>query len=515
MKYLLLLFLLVSTAKSFAQVGKKAVTNKTVCDDPAVVDNFSQTSDPDRWHDYTVGPTKVCNTLESASCTKEMVYAMLLNNASLIAPGAEPIVVVNCGLYMVSMLNVSGPIRVRTNYANRTIENFTMQGHTLHPGKVTHKVEQIGNDVYLTTRGVGNGKWPLVYTNIVSTNFTWKPLHVIFRQVIADRLKKSFIPSEIQARWIRKPADGDEPSSNQKNTSYPCGFNWTAWSNISAVDKAAMRKVMVPDSDGGFIGSLLQYIIDQTNKGNSIKVARHDFYEKQGPGYLVYIEYPQPMYGAKGRIEVYEDLGKKYLFPPSNVINNLCSVRPASNNQGILGESGQQEYFTNTSLFFDKTYEAFLKETKQTVTVSNLASTNNTGRLGADSPEELAKLLLKCLKTNDKATWMRCLHPDDTVETDDVSANKFDRHREMLTSEGITNWSSVQFSRLTYPLRPMGGSKVDPNKTVPFSSVEFTYKNEEFVGVVKMGTFSFYEGKWLVWFCGWPEDDRVVRQMRR
>lgn len=60
----------------------------------------------------------------------------------------------------------------------------------------------------------------------------------------------------------------------------------------------------------------------------------------------------------------------------------------------------------------------------------------------------------------------------------------------------------MPFGRLTYPLRPTGGSKVDPTKTVPFSTVEFTSKNREYIGRIKMGTFNFHAGKWLVWFSG-------------
>lgn len=195
-------------------------------------------------------------------------------------------------------------------------------------------------------------------------------------------------------------------------------------------------------------------------------------------------------------IEVDEDLGKSYLFPPITIKKDLCLVRPATNNKGIIRENGQTDAFTSNSMFFQKSYAQFLKAPQQ----SNLAIMGNesSNKLGAKTPEELPKLLLKCLKTNDKVTWMRCMQPDDSVEKDYISAQKFDRHREALTARGVTNWGFIQYSRLMYPLRQMGGSKVDPNKMIPFSTVEFTYQNNECVGSLRMGICALYEGKWLM-----------------
>ena len=523
MKYLLLLSLFTIAADSLAQSRKKVSPSvkNIVCDDPQVVDNFSKANNPKNWHEYIVGPTEVCNTREDpVVCTKERVYAILLNNASLIAPGVPNQTVSNCGLYIVNApvivneFSVWGAIRIRTNDENKTVENFTIEGHTLHPGKVTHQIKQIGDVISLETRGVGNGKWPLLYANKLTAFTLWKPLHINLQRIVATRMNKSFMPSPpvAEARWIDKPSDTGESTANEQSKKVSCGFNWSAWNNATATDKASMQKVMVPDPEGGFISSLLQYINNEIKQGNKVQVARHDFYEKKQPGYVIYIEYPQPLHGDKGRIEVYEDLGKSFTFPPIAVVNNLCAIRPADDNKGIIREDGRQDYFMNNSMFFDRTYAQFLEKNKQ-APISTSTSSNE--RLGAKSPEELAILLLKCLKTNDKTTWMRCMHPDDSAETDELSARRFDRHREALTAIGVTNWSAVQYSRLTYPLRPMGGDKIDPNKTIPFSKVEFTYKNPEFVGRIALGTYSFYDGKWLVWFSGYPEDCTMVRQSFR
>ena len=144
----------------------------------------------------------------------------------------------------------------------------------------------------------------------------------------------------------------------------------------------------------------------------------------------------------------------------------------------------------------------------------NISYVRSGSLLGANSPEELAKILLQALKNNDKKTWMRCMHPDNGVEEDYLSLLRFDQHRECLSQQGISNWSSLLYSLMTYNLRPMGGSKVDPSKTIPAVFVEFTYQNKEFSGKINLGTFVKYEGKWLVWFSGYTDTCHMTRYPR-
>jgi hypothetical protein len=466
-----------------------------ICNDTEIKSNFTRAQNPKEYH-YYLTETKVCSGTQNPNCNQTNVFLALLRNVSLAAPTDAQTPVMNCGVYNVKypdlpVVGLGGPIRIAINYRNQSITNHTKSGHSFHPGKVVRKIVQHGSDIYIQSEGSGIGGYKTINDTDGLMAFFWGR--------IDQRLVEAFEKS---------------PVVNPQKFTASCGFTWTPWSNVSMADKAAMKKIMVPDPEGGYIGSLFQYITDQVKEGEKIQVARHDFFDKKEPGYIISIEYPNPRVGTIGRVEVYEDLGKLYLFPPVNIINSLCAIRPASDNKGVIGEDGRQEFLSNNSISFDRSYEKFLTETKQIPAKSAPTANKNTGRLGANTAEELAILLLKCLKTNDKATFMRCQHPDDTVETDEVSSRKFDRHRENLTSNGITNWASVQYSRLTYPLRPTGGEKVDPNQTIPMSTVEFTYKNGEFIGGVHMGTFKFYEGKWLVWFSGYPEDDRVYRPMR-
>lgn len=144
----------------------------------------------------------------------------------------------------------------------------------------------------------------------------------------------------------------------------------------------------------------------------------------------------------------------------------------------------------------------------------NISYVRSGSLLGANSPEELAKILLQALKNNDKKTWMRCMHPDNGVEEDYLSLLRFDQHRECLSQQGISNWSSLLYGLMTYNLRPMGGSKVDPSKTIPAVFVEFTYQNKEFSSKINLGTFVKYEGKWLVWFSGYTDTCHMTRYPR-
>jgi hypothetical protein len=131
-----------------------------------------------------------------------------------------------------------------------------------------------------------------------------------------------------------------------------------------------------------------------------------------------------------------------------------------------------------------------------------------TSRLtGANSPEELAKVLLQALKTNDAKTWMRYMHPDNEKEDDELSMRRFVLHRECLSQRGISNWPSIIYSRMMYSILNRDDSSI-------FVNVEFTYQNKEFFGRIPLGTFLRQEGKWLVWFSGYPDMCQLTRYQR-
>ncbi|MBO0950902.1 hypothetical protein [Fibrella forsythiae] len=300
-----------------------------------------------------------------------------------------------------------------------------------------------------------------------------------------------------------------------------CGFNWKPWSSVSAVEKGQMKRVMVSKYEEPNM-SLLQYITDELTKGHKIQLARHNFFRDAESGYVVYIEYKVPENGNKGRVEVYENLGGSRLWPAATVKNRLCDVRPVDiqkpvRHPGVTGDDGQTlEFLGNT--FFAMEYAEFLKKTGQTnparsAAVKPAPVSSGIGKTaGGDTLEELSLLLLKALKTNDKALWMRCMHPDDSVEDDARSALRFDQYRECLDQNGVTEWSSVSYSRMTHLARPNGGDKVDLTVIRSRVTIEFTYRNGEFVGGLSFGSFSKYNGRWLVWAAGFGGDNCTVHR---
>lgn len=168
--------------------------------------------------------------------------------------------------------------------------------------------------------------------------------------------------------------------------------------------------------------------------------------------------------------------------------------------------AGFKEWFLEAS---GKARERRGNEPKKMEENEKISSTRSSNLLGANSPEELAKILLQALKNNDKKMWMRHLIPGHTE-----GEIRFDQHRECLSQQGISNWSSVIFSRMTYSLRGGAYGKADPSTTIPHVSMEFTYQNKEFFGRLFVGEFLKYEGKWFANLNNLASSCEVTRYQR-
>ena len=53
-----------------------------------------------------------------------------------------------------------GWVRESVDYSNLSVTNTTTRAHTLYPGAVTRQVVQDGDNIYVVTRGTGNGLFP-------------------------------------------------------------------------------------------------------------------------------------------------------------------------------------------------------------------------------------------------------------------------------------------------------------------------------------------------------------------
>ncbi len=124
--------------------------------------------------------------------------------------------------------------------------------------------------------------------------------------------------------------------------------------------------------------------------------------------------------------------------------------------------------------------------------------------IGGSTPEELGKILLKALKTNDQKTWAKTVLPiEKDIENDNNNykawadwhaIKRFELIRDGLEGAGVTNWNLVEFSRVIYsPSKLSDGSKSAQNPVV-----EFTYKNKEFVGTFNLVIFYSKNGKFYV-----------------
>lgn len=124
--------------------------------------------------------------------------------------------------------------------------------------------------------------------------------------------------------------------------------------------------------------------------------------------------------------------------------------------------------------------------------------------IGGASPEELGKILLKALKTNDSKTWAKTVLPiEKEVENDNNdykawadwhATKRFELIRDGLEGAGVTNWSLVEFSRVIYSTSKLS----DGSKSAQNPVVEFTYKNKEFVGSFNFVIFYSNNGKFYV-----------------
>ncbi len=349
-----------------------------------------------------------------------------------------------------------------------------------------------------------------LYTVLVSHHDFSGTLHLSFliNEFAAASTTDSFDPKpEINqpvGELLQLPLPTNPATTVSAKAVNGCGFNWIPWSNVSVTQKATLKRVMLETNR---LQSLLDYIQAQLAGGLKIQIAYYIF-DRQ-PCYLVYGEYKKSSTGHQGEIRCVIGLGQSDIDFP---VKDLCAIRPSDNEKALIDEDNVvHNFYTNPT--FDKDYRNFLKATNQVSDDPVFKPIVTASRLGANTPEELAMLLLKCLKTNDKATWLRCMHPDEDVETDELSARRFDQYRECLDERGITNWPLVVYSRMTHLARPDGTSKVDLTKTRSRVSIEFNYKNQEFVGLLRFGAFSKFNGKWLVWSGESFEKCEVMRSI--
>ncbi|MDQ8051555.1 MAG: hypothetical protein REI78_00950 [Pedobacter sp.] len=124
---------------------------------------------------------------------------------------------------------------------------------------------------------------------------------------------------------------------------------------------------------------------------------------------------------------------------------------------------------------------------------------------GGKTPDELGRILLTALKTNNKALWNQSIHPYDK-KYEDFNKQAFDKFRKKLEQSGVADWTQVKFSRVTYNTQTFSGTndegQVRGEQVYRNFTIEFTYKSEFVGGIGKMTILSVLKNKYYIFFAG-------------
>lgn len=137
------------------------------------------------YHEYSV-LTLICNVSRQYGCSAAYVFGEGLDRYP--APFMSGDYVSNNEIQPVFGF---GPVRFQVYPENMEIINETMPGHLLAPGYVERQVIQVGDDVFVQTRGVGIGT--LADINSAGSNIMW---HTVDSQ-IANSLHALYPPTRI------------------------------------------------------------------------------------------------------------------------------------------------------------------------------------------------------------------------------------------------------------------------------------------------------------------------------
>ncbi|MCG2615085.1 hypothetical protein LZZ85_12370 [Terrimonas sp. NA20] len=141
--------------------------------------------------------------------------------------------------------------------------------------------------------------------------------------------------------------------------------------------------------------------------------------------------------------------------------------------------SGKKGAAGKTSLNFNNGKWVMAAAQQQPVPGATLVpSVTDRVMKGGKTPDELGRILLAAMKSNDVKTWYACIMEGSLEE---VTAS-FKKVREHFTTQGLSDWSKVQFSRVTYS---KDSYNTDPERSIfTFYNIEFTYE-KDFIGLLK------------------------------
>lgn len=128
-------------------------------------------------------------------------------------------------------------------------------------------------------------------------------------------------------------------------------------------------------------------------------------------------------------------------------------------------------------------------------TASNKATNEVASASDHSTPDGLARILLKALQENDEQVWVDLTHPSSTFK--EAIPVDFERKRQRLIEQGLTDWASVEFDLVKYNYDGFTGKPAPGVATFPI--IEFTSGEGRFMGTVRFGAFKLHEGRYLLW----------------
>ena len=285
---------------------------------------------------------------------------------------------------------------------------------------------------------------------------------------------------------------------NPKDVTHPTDkqFRWYKWQ--SSPDYLKIATNQITDSYGKAFSETINFYL---NNKDDIYIAAIDL-DNDGVAGIVFKTSGKCSESTFGcRFGLWENGGAKTVQ-----LGFLNLGEPIPSTDGIIVGNGDFDPLIDNNAI-SSTYKTSLssvfKYSKIEVQEPPASNLVDASLVGGTTPEELGKILLKAVKTNNKSLYKACVHPKPN-RTIDETAENFDLLRESFPEQGLTNWSLVKFSRVTFtkdgPMTNDGGTRNGEQVRRNFD-IEFTYNNE-FAGVIESSTIVTYKGKYFVFSGG-------------
>jgi hypothetical protein len=269
-------------------------------------------------------------------------------------------------------------------------------------------------------------------------------------------------------------------------------FKWYKWEQAPKDFKNAARTITTK------AGKSLLSVIDECYKypDPNVEIAAVDLDGDGICGLAVFLQSSGWCGTAGCHFELYDNGGMTTVDLGSDI-----EVKPSKH--GVVASTGRFfPLIANTQLSADGHTQNKLTSLYTYDATKRSAAAPKVGLLvGGATPEELGKLVLKALKTNDKQLWSSCIHPNlekdyKVPDSRQFLIDNFRRLRNGLVEQGITQWGLVEFGRVTFRnYHPNDGTGI---KYASEIKIEFTYKNKEYIGVILISSAKTYQGKYFL-----------------